>query len=101
MSGQSNTSSATTTSPRTSRALLGAGLGALAATVAGARGRPREVSAAHGDVHLGANNTATLTTQITYTTNRNAAFRGEGASAIGLFSYSSPDVGVFGYGGSK
>jgi len=74
--------------PRTRRALLAAALGAAAASVASALGRPAPVRAgSDGDVVLGADNTATSTTKISSAAN----------IGIVLWGHSNgPDIGVRG-----
>ena len=85
------------TTPRTRRALLGAGLGALAATVASAIGRPAPVRAHDpDDVRLGGHNTAATDTTITLQSGGTAFVgRSDSGSGVGGLSYSG--VGVYGY----
>jgi hypothetical protein len=92
----------TSTELRSRRALMGAGLGALAATVASALGRPQPAQATHGDVHLGAANTANTPTKITnnYTgvglTVDRTGIWGESLSGIGVRA--SGSTGAVGLG---
>jgi hypothetical protein len=97
----------TSTELRSRRALMGAGLGALAATVASALGRPQPAQATHGDVHLGAANTASSPTKITnnYTgvglTVDRTGIWGESLSGIGVRASGSTGAvgrGTFGAG---
>lgn len=86
------------TKPSSRRALLGAGLGALAATVAGALGRAAPVRAANGDtVTVGGDFTGTNVTKITNTTWLGTAFWGEGSSGTGVRGTSDRTSGVSGY----
>jgi len=93
-----------TTSPRSRRALLGAALGAAAAAVASALGRPAPVRAGtDGDVVLGATNTSGTTTVVRNTTTGVAAFKGKGTSGDGLEGESSGELksGVYGHTSSS
>jgi len=104
---------------RSRRGLLAAGLGAVAATVASAFGRPAPVRAgSDGDVVLGASNTTAGQTSITKTTTANSvlyvaaaagggsgvtalsdggpALYGFGTSSYGLEAHSSSGYGVYG-----
>jgi hypothetical protein len=69
---------------RTRRALLGAGVGAMAATVLAALGRPLRAEANHGDVHLGTDNVATSTTVITNTDVGESALWGNSTATAGV-----------------
>lgn len=82
------------TTPRSRRALLGAGLAAIAATVAGALGRPTAATAAEPSVTLGQDNAALTPTTIT-TTDR-IAIHGISGSDAGVVGSSTSSVGVWG-----
>lgn len=88
------------TSPRSRRAILAAGLGGLAATVAAALGRnPTAARAANGDPLLvgTASNTATADTQLNQTTPDIHGFRVLTAgTGTGSFGFSPAGVGVSG-----
>lgn len=85
--------------PRSRRTLLAAGLGGLAALVAGAFGRPTAVRAdVDGDVVLGSSNDTTTLTTITNTSGDNG-FQGTSGgvgAADGVTGTSTTGVGVFG-----
>ena len=84
-----------TSTPRSRRALLGAGLGAIAAAVAGALGRPAAAEAAEiNAVILGQDNTAPTPTKIT-TTDR-IAIQGVSTSDVGVLGASTSSDGLFG-----
>jgi hypothetical protein len=84
------------TVPRSRRALLAAALGAAAATVAGAIGRPAPVSALDpNDVVLGTSNTATSPTTVNNTRADNRSFAGTAIKGV-----STAGTGVWGVGGS-
>ncbi len=94
-----------TTNPRTRRALLGAGLGALAATVASAFGRPMVADAANGPVLLNQPNNATGATSVsttggydgfTATSDSGFGISGQSASSAGVYGQSNPNSGVLG-----
>ncbi len=81
------------------RALLGAALGAAAATVASALGRPIAVRAGvDGDVVLGTTNTASTTTLVQNPTTGNAALKGRGSTGDGVVGESAGETksGVYG-----
>ena len=82
------------TGPRSRRALLGAGLGALAATTVGALARPEPAQAGNPPVLLGQDNVATGTTGIS--TTDVDAFTGTSDSAMGLNGFSTSSFGVYG-----
>jgi len=78
MSGQ------TTSTPRTRRALLGAGLGALVASVAEALGRGAPTRAANGQfVTVGGTFTGTTRTSFTNTASQGNALEGNSGSGSG------------------
>jgi hypothetical protein len=79
-------------SPRTRRALLTAGFGAVAATVASAIGRVTPVLADGGPVVLGASNSGTNSTGIN--TAGVAAFKGFSDTSYGLVGESQSGTGV-------
>lgn len=83
-----------TTSPRTRRALLGAGLGAIAATIASAIGRPAATDAASNPVLLNQNNPATDNTKISTTSA--TAFWADSRSSRGVYGSSNTYIGVYG-----
>jgi len=84
-----------TTGPRSRRALLGAGIGALAAAALAAIGRPASTDAADGDgVILGQANSATNSTIISATGDN--AIYGFAASHVGVFGESTSSAGIFG-----
>ena len=86
------------TSPRSRRALLGAGLGAIAATAASALAGS-SVAEASNPVLLGAGNTETTATGITNSTANGTALTGvanSGTSARGILGQSSAGHGVEG-----
>lgn len=91
-----------TTIPRSRRALLAAALGAAAATVAGALGRPFPVTAANGDVvHVGDSLTGTQTTTLTNTVSDPAtlgknAINGVATAGLGIYGRSASASGVYG-----
>jgi hypothetical protein len=79
------------------RMLLGAGIGAFAAAVGSALGRPATVRATHGDVHLGGANTASNVTSISNNANTNGAISGTTSTdGIGVEGRSNGGRGVFG-----
>ena len=89
-----------TNSPRSRRAMLGAGLGALAATVASAIGRPLAARATDGDiVHVGDFNITGNTEETRIGSTSQIAFTGESTSAIGWGLFGAGDGGgVVGWG---
>jgi hypothetical protein len=90
-------SSLTTTAPQTRRALLGAGLGALAATVAEAFGRAAPSRAANGQtVTVGGTFTGTTRTSFTNTASQGNALEGHSGSGNGMVGRSGNDAGVVG-----
>ena len=93
--GRPRTMAIDTTSPRTRRALLGAGLGAIAAAVASTLVRPVVTRAADGDPVLqGAVNAASSTTEID--TTGAGAFEAHSVSNFGVAGLSNSTIGVFG-----
>jgi hypothetical protein len=85
------------------RALLGAALGAVAATVAGALGRPVPARANDpDDVVLGHANSSIGTTRITITSTSPSAvaFVGAASAGTGLHGSTTSGTGVFGQSGS-
>jgi len=97
------------TAPRSRRALLGAGIGALAAAALAAIGRPASTDAADGDsVILGQVNSATGSTSISATGDNaiygfaaaHAGVFGESTSGAGIFGSCATGAGVQGHGGS-
>ncbi len=89
-----------TASPRTRRALLAAALGAGAATVASALGRPLPARATDGDViHVGDDLTATTTTRLVNPINGNTVIKAEGTNGTGVYGSSSTWIGVEGVSG--
>ncbi len=90
-----------TASPRSRRALLAAGLGAVAATVASAVGRPASALANDPyDVVLGATNTSDTTTRINYN-GSGTSFRTASTSGVGLHGDSYLNTGVIGTSNSS
>jgi hypothetical protein len=90
-----------TTSPRTRRALLTAGFGAVAATVATAIGRVSPVYAA-GPVVLGTTNESDTTTTVTVDGfDQLAAFHGDSSSGDGIVGFSGSGRGVWGNSSSN
>jgi hypothetical protein len=97
-----------TITPRSRRALLTAGLGGLAAFVAGAVGRPAPTRATDGDaVLVGGSYTASTVTKLTNSTDNDTVFeaesttsgtavRGSSSSYIGVWGSSHSSRGVFG-----
>ena len=84
-----------TTGPRSRRALLGAGIGALAAAALAAIGRPASTAAADGDsVILGQANPATNSAITSH-----VGVFGESTSSAGIFGTSAAGAGVRGHGG--
>ncbi len=89
---------ASVSGPTTRRALLGAGLGALIATVATALGRPLGARAADGDpMALGQAMVATVPTSITNGINGNNVFVAQSTAGNGLAGLSSNAYGVVGF----
>ena len=87
------------TSPRSRRALLGAGLGAIAAAVTGVVGRSAVTEAANGDpMLLGHSMRASLVTQVQ--TTDVAAISGVSHSGPGIYGDSQSDRGVWGRSGT-
>jgi hypothetical protein len=86
------------TVPKSRRALLGAALGALAATVAQALGRPAATLAANGDpVTVGSSTQGTLTTQISNIANNAQVFIGSSSlGGVGVTGSSQDGEGVLG-----
>jgi hypothetical protein len=85
---------ASSTTPRSRRAVLAAATGAAAATVAAALDRPGIVRAGvDGDVVLGALNTATTTTVVRITANANDVFTARGTSENAVIVGTNDDVG--------
>jgi hypothetical protein len=90
-----------TTVPRSRRALLGAAIGAIAATAAQALGRPIPTRAANGDpLYLGQSNTATSLTQLT-NLDFNCLVVGAGGSYAGIRGTSVTGRGVWGSSGGE
>jgi hypothetical protein len=90
-----------TTVPRSRRALLGAAIGAVAATAAQALGRPIPTRAANGDpLYLGQSNTATSLTQLT-NLDFNCLVVGAGGSYAGIRGTSVTGRGVWGSSGGE
>jgi hypothetical protein len=87
-----------TVSPRSRRALLAAALGAGAATVASALGRPLPAKAADGNtVVVGGEYTSSSVTRIhNTTTNGDAGFWGASEAGIGVLGSSTSSTGVHG-----
>lgn len=86
----------------TRRALLGAGIGALVASVAHALGRPGAATAADNDpVIAGQGTTATATTSISNSANNRPVFVGQSVSGTGLAGSSSSGDGVRGLSESR
>jgi hypothetical protein len=85
-----------TTQPRSRRALLGGGLAALAATIAGALGRPPAAEAGQRAVRLGEHNSASTTTSIRNATNLEPVFRGSSLTGDAIRGRSSQGIGVSG-----
>ena len=82
----------------TRRALLGAGLGALVAAIAGALGRPGPATAADGSqIVAGFGTTATETTSITNNANDRPVFVGQSQAGTGLAGNSRSGNGVRGF----
>ena len=82
----------------TRRALLGAGLGALVASVAHAVGRPGAAQAADGDVmHAGQGLTATATTSLTNNSTDRPVFVGQSQLGTGVAGNSNRGNGVRGF----
>lgn len=72
------------------RALLTGLAAGVAAAAAGTLGRALPVSATHGDVHLGAPNSATSATLITNTATDGSAFGGSASGAgVGIYGRTS------------
>ena len=90
------------TAHTTRRALIVGALGAGAASIAAALGRPSPARASvDGDVVLGVTNVATSTTEITNTTNSfDVLHCTSSGSGYGVFGSSSSSVGVAGYSDS-
>jgi len=84
--------------PRSRRAILGASLGALAATVASAFGRPSPASAT--DLVLGFNNPTSATTEIENTLNDSLVFWANTITGTGLKGSSGSGTGVLAGSGS-
>jgi hypothetical protein len=84
-----------TNGPRSRRALPGAGLGAPAATVAGAIGRPAATNAATDYVALGGIDHATNTTLI-HAAGGTSAIAGQSDSGVGLYGVSASGTAVLG-----
>jgi len=85
------------TATRSRRAILVAGLGGLAASVASAIGRPQVVRAgSDGDLVLGADNNATFETNLTNTAGGTALLASSTASGSGLHGISDSGSGVAG-----
>jgi hypothetical protein len=82
--------------PRSRRAILGASLGALAATVASAFGRPSPASAVDVPVLLGVNQFASATTEIENSTNSSIIFWANSVNGIGIYSTSGSSTGIIG-----
>jgi hypothetical protein len=92
-----------TNSPRSRRAMLGAGLGALAATVASAIGRPLAARATDGEiVHVGDFNVTGNTLETRIGSTSQIAFTGESTNATGwgLFG-AGKGGGVVGWGNTS
>ena len=86
---------AITSQPRSRRALLGASLCAVAATVATAIGRPGLVRGQAPPVELGVDNqAATTTTGIVNNTNANTTLHAASSNGIAVYGYGSAGVGV-------
>lgn len=87
-----------TTTPRSRRALLGAGLGAIAATVASAFGLPLPAQAEGETMHVGGDYlTATSATQLKNSTTDNDLFIGTSTgSGKGVWGKSTSGIGVQG-----
>jgi hypothetical protein len=84
-------------SPRTRRALLAAALGAGAAAVASALGRPLPVEAANGQaVTVGSDLTGTSFTRITNTANSNDVIWGRSSTGRGIVGTSSSGEAAYG-----
>ena len=82
---------------RSRRALLGAGLGAVAATAVNALGRAAPTMANNGDpIWVGGDFTGVNTTKIT--TDAYDAFRGRSTFGAGVVGYSASGIGVVPYG---
>lgn len=82
------------TTPRSRRAMLAAGLGALGATVATAIGRPTVTRAANGDnLVVGQGNTATLATSLQNSANGTGLIVVSGTDAVSP----AAKIGVYGY----
>lgn len=81
---------------RSRRAVLSAGIGAVAATVAGALGRPLKVSGATQAVALGESNIESTLTKITNTSSGGQAFEGSSASGFAVVGTSTSSRGVHG-----
>jgi hypothetical protein len=89
-----------TTTPRTRRALLGAGFGAIAATIASALGKPLPVNAEGETIRVGGEYEATSETVIWNRTNRRRVLVvGSDADRAAITGYSSGGIGVAGIGG--
>jgi hypothetical protein len=83
--------------PRSRRALLGAALGAGAATLASALGRPLSTRAADGDpMVVGGEYTATSVTKLTNTTNADRVLEAISTSGWSIHGQSSSGTGVWG-----
>ena len=81
----------------TRRALLGAGIGALVASVAHALGRPGAAEAADGDVmRAGQDLLVTHRTSLTNTANQDSVFLGQSVLGIGIVGKSSTGSGIYG-----
>jgi hypothetical protein len=85
--------------PQTRRALLAASIGAFAALVAQALGRPDPARAGvDGDVVLGVQQSATATTRVDNASNDETVFWGNsGGSGVGVYGSSWNGHGVFGF----
>jgi hypothetical protein len=89
--------SQTTSAPQTRRALLGAGLGALVASVAEALGRGAPTHAANGNiVTVGGTFTGTTRTKLTNTSSYGDAIEVASTSGNGIYATSESNAGVYG-----
>ena len=83
-----------TSSPRTRRALLGAGVGALAVTAVSALGRPQGAQAANTYVELGVANPSTTNTRVMCSDY--PALTGDSGKGFGIHGVSGTNSGVYG-----